>query len=65
MIKIKTRKCQPVNVTNSDQSYSETIASGLVLVLPDTTINVNVDGVLQNSVEVPTLSNQIINILWQ
>jgi hypothetical protein len=65
MIKIKTRKCQPVNVTNSDQSYYETIASGLVLVLPDTTINVNVDGVLQNSVEVPTLSNQTINILWQ
>jgi hypothetical protein len=65
MIKIKTKKCQPVNVTNSDQSYSETIASGLVLVLPDTTINVNVDGVLQNSVEVPTLSNQIINIQWQ
>jgi hypothetical protein len=64
MIKIKTRKCQPVNVTNSDQSYSETIASGLVLVLPDTTINVNVDGVLQNSVEVPTLSNQTINIVW-
>jgi hypothetical protein len=65
MIKIKTRKSQPVNVTNSDQSYSETIASGLVLVLPDTTINVNVDGVLQNSVEVPTLSNQTINIVWQ
>ena len=65
MIKIKTRKCQPVNVTNSDQSYYETIASGLVLVLPDTTINVNVDGVLQNSVEVPTLSNQTINIVWQ
>jgi hypothetical protein len=65
MIKIKTRKCQPVNVTNSDQSYTETIASGLVLVLPDTTINVNVDGVLQNSVEVPTLSNQTINIVWQ
>jgi hypothetical protein len=64
MIKIKTKKCQPVNVTNSDQSYSETIASGLVLVLPDTTINVNVDGVLQNSVEVPTLSNQTINIVW-
>jgi hypothetical protein len=64
MIKIKTRKCQPVNVTNSDQSYTETIASGLVLVLPDTTINVNVDGVLQNSVEVPTLSNQTINIVW-
>jgi hypothetical protein len=65
MIKIKTRKCQPVNVTNSDQSYTETIASGGLLVLPDTTINVNVDGVLQNSVEVPTLSNQIINIQWQ
>jgi len=65
MIKIKTRKCQPVNVTNSDQSYTETIDSGLVLVLPDTTINVNVDGVLQNSVEVPTLSNQTINIVWQ
>jgi hypothetical protein len=64
MIKIKTRKCQPVNVTNSDQSYTETIDSGLVLVLPDTTINVNVDGVLQNSVEVPTLSNQTINIVW-
>jgi hypothetical protein len=65
MIKIKTRKCQPVNVTNSDQSYTETIASGLVLVLPDTTIDVYVDGVLQNSVEVPTLKDETINILWQ
>jgi hypothetical protein len=65
MIKIKTKKCQPVNVTNSDQTYSETIASGLVLVLPDTTYNVYLDGVLQNTLEVPALSNQIINIVWQ
>jgi hypothetical protein len=61
MIKIKTRKCQPVNVTNSDQSYTETIASGGLLVLPDTTIEVN--GLSQGSVvAVATLDIQLSNI---
>lgn len=64
MIKIKTKKCQPVNVTNSDQSYTATVASGGLLALPDTTYNINVDGVLQATFDAPTLSNQTINIVW-
>ena len=57
--------CADATVENSDATYTETIASGGLLVLPDTTYNVYLDGVLQNTIEVPTLSNQIINILWQ
>jgi hypothetical protein len=57
--------CEDATVTNSDESYFQTVASGDTLILPDTTYNVFVNGVLQNSIEVPTLKDETINILWQ
>lgn len=49
-------------VRNSDNSYDVEVDAGDILVLPDTTFNVYVNNVLQNSVTFATLSNQIINI---
>jgi hypothetical protein len=57
--------CEDATVTNSDESYVQTVASGDTLILPDTTYNVFVNGVLQNSIEVPTLKDETINIVWQ
>lgn len=56
-----------VRNTNDDIIDSGNIASGSeeTITLPDTTINVYVDGTLQNSVTMATLSNETINITWQ
>ena len=49
-------------VENSDASYSDTVDSGDTLVLPDETINVYVNGTLnQTDIYIP-LSNQTITI---
>jgi hypothetical protein len=57
--------CADATVENSTQSYIQTVASGGTLVLPDTDIEVYVDGVLQGSSTAPTLENNTINIVWQ
>jgi hypothetical protein len=57
--------CLDATVENSTQSYQQTVVSGGTLVLPDTTYEVYVDGVLQATSTVPTLENNTINILWQ
>ena len=57
--------CADATVENSTQSYIQTVASGGTLVLPDTTYEVYVDGVLQGSSTAPTLENNTINIVWQ
>lgn len=57
--------CQPSTVTNSDQSYTASVASGGILTLPDTTFNVEIDGVQVASSTYPTLSTQTINLIWQ
>lgn len=57
--------CSPAYVVNSDNSYSETIASGSTFSLPDTTFNVLIDGVQTQSTTYPTLSTQTIEITWQ
>lgn len=49
-------------VRNSDNSYDVEVDAGDTLVLPDTTFNVYVNNVLENSVTFATLSNQTINI---
>jgi hypothetical protein len=51
-----------VIVRNSDDSYSVTVDAGDTLTLPDTTINIYANAVLQDSVTFATLSNQTINI---
>jgi hypothetical protein len=47
-------------VTNSDDSYTQTGESPLEL--PDTTYNIYVNGVLDQSFTVPTLKDEVINI---
>ena len=64
-IEVDTVNCEDATVKNSDESYVQTVASGDTLILPDTTYNVYVDGILQNSIEVPTLKDETINIVWQ
>lgn len=49
-------------VENSDGSYSDTVDSGDTLVLPDETINVYVNGSLNQSATYIPLSNQTITI---
>jgi hypothetical protein len=49
-------------VENSDQSYQEIVASGDTLVLPDIHYNINVNGVLNQSFDVPALKDLVINI---
>ena len=54
----------PVNVSNSDDSYDETVPCGDSLELEDYTINVYYDGVLEDTVTVPAMVNATININW-
>lgn len=56
-------ECDPVSVQNSDSSYSVIVGSGGKLTLPDTTYNIYLDSVLDQSVSIPTLKNETINIL--
>ena len=49
-------------VENSDASYTDTVASGGTLVLPDTTYDVYVNGVFNQSVNLITLKNETLNI---
>lgn len=57
--------CSPSYVVNTNASYSTSVASGSTLTLPDTTFNVQIDGTQVESETYPTLSNQIINLVWQ
>lgn len=52
-------------VRNSDFSYQEDVNCGGELVLPDTTVNLYLDGNLVSTTAFPTLSNETINIVWQ
>jgi len=58
--------CTPATVVNSDDSFSVSIDSGDTYVLPDTTYNVYVNEILENSITLPTLgATTDINIVWQ
>lgn len=54
--------CADAVVLNSDSSYNVSVPSGGSLTLPNTTFNIYVNGILNNSVNFATLSNQTINI---
>ena len=56
--------CEDATVTNSDETYTETVVSGGVLVLPDTNYIFTVDGVVQPTITLPTLEDTTININW-
>lgn len=55
------------DIENSSGSYTASLPSAdpTPFVLPDTTYEVYVDGVLQGSSTAPTLENNTINIVWQ
>jgi hypothetical protein len=58
-----TSYCLPATVENSNATYSDTVISGGTLVLPDTTFEVYVNGVFNQSVTLPTLDNaNVLNI---
>jgi hypothetical protein len=57
--------CSPSYVVNTNASYSATIQSGETLTLPDTTLNLQIDGTQVATSTFATLSNQLINLVWQ
>lgn len=56
--------CAEADVRNSTSTYDVTVASGGVLVLPDTTYNVYVDSVLEDTIIVASIEATTININW-
>ena len=57
--------CYPAFVVNTNASYSTSVASGSTLTLPDTTLNLQIDGTQVATSTFATLSNQTINLVWQ
>jgi hypothetical protein len=57
--------CSPSYVVNTDASYTATVQSGDTLTLPDTTLNLQIDGTQVATSTFATLSNQLINLVWQ
>jgi hypothetical protein len=57
--------CSPSYVVNTNGTYSATIQSGETLTLPDTTLNLQIDGTQVATSTFATLSNQLINLVWQ
>jgi len=57
--------CSPSYVLNTNASYSTSVASGSTLTLPDTTLNLQIDGTQVATSTFATLSNQTINLVWQ
>ena len=58
-------ECEPGTVENSDGSYTATVPSGGLLILPDTTYNVYLNGLLVGTETGITLADFDINIVWQ
>lgn len=56
--------CEGGSVENSDGTYTATVPSGGLLILPDTTYNFIVNGVT-TSVTIPSLKDETFNIVWQ
>jgi hypothetical protein len=57
--------CENATVHNSDNTYFQSVISGGDLELPDTQVNLYIDGVLADSQNVVTLSSTTINVIWQ
>lgn len=54
--------CEDATVTNSNETYTQTVESGGTLVLPDEQYDIYVNGVFDQSVTLPTLDNNTLNI---
>lgn len=53
---------EPIEITNSDDTYLE--ITSVNFVLPDTEVILTVDGNIEPSVFVPTLGTETINVIW-
>jgi hypothetical protein len=56
------KECEPVTVSNTDDTYLVEVASGGALELPKTSVNIYVNGVLNATAELITLGNESLNI---
>lgn len=56
--------CLEGTVVNSDATYTDTVASGGILILPDTVYNIELDGITYQT-SLPTLGENILNIVLQ
>jgi hypothetical protein len=59
---INVSSFNPVTLTNSDGSWTQTYECGSSDILPDTEVNISVNGEFQETVNIPTLGNSTINI---
>lgn len=57
--------CPSATIVNSNATYTATVASGGTFTLPNTTVNLQIDGTQVATSTFATLSNQIINLQWQ
>lgn len=60
-----TPACDPVEITNSDGSYTATAYSGEAFELPDTVLSISIEGQAPVTQQIPTLKDEVINIVWQ
>lgn len=60
----ETITCEDVTIINSDDTVIGTATSGSTFVLPDTTLRVYLDEVLEQTVTFATLSDVTINVNW-
>ena len=60
-----TPACDPVTITNSDGSYTVTAYSGEAFELPNTILSISVAGQAPITQQIPTLKDEVINIVWQ
>jgi hypothetical protein len=59
---VVTIEAPDATVENSNASYTDSVASGGTLVLPDTTFDIYVNGVFNTTFNQPTLDTNTINI---
>lgn len=55
--------CEDATVTNSNETYNETVVSGGTLVLPDTTFEIYLDTIFSATTTLPTLDTNTLNII--
>lgn len=62
MVSRQTGTCAAATVENSDASFSETIPSGGTEILDDTNFIFKLNGVIENTITLPSMINQEFNI---
>ena len=55
-------ECEDALIKNSDSTFSQSVKSGSFLILDDITFKINVNGILQETIILPSQINHTINI---